>query len=356
MSVNHLTQLLEAKRRAGETILDLTESNPTRAGIAYPAGIIEALADPRALRYEPEPFGLPSARETIVREYDAPAARVIVTASTSEAYSWLFKLLCDPGDEVLIPRPSYPLFDHLAALESVRVHHYGLFYDHGWYIDFHALEQAVNPRTRAIVLVNPNNPTGHYLHQHERDQLLASAARAGLAVISDEVFRDYALSPAPDSVRSLDGATEGLVFTLNGLSKTAGLPQMKLAWMTASGNAGLVDAALARLEIIADAYLSAGTPIQCALEKLLPLRHEIQAQILTRLRQNLATLGRSGIRHLPVEGGWTAVITADAERLLQERNVLIQPGYFYDFESSAYSVVSLLTKPETFAAGIAAIL
>src|ERR1700733_14321000 len=224
------------------------------AGIEDPGGFLPTLAADAAPRYEPEPFVIPAARETIGREYGAPVDRVGMTASTSEAYSWLFKLLCDPGDEVLVPRPSYPLFDYLAALESVTVRHYGLFYDSpGWFIDFHTIERAINERTRAIVLVNPNNPTGHFLRRHELDQLTAF----GLPIISDEVFRDYALNPAPDSVLTLQGCEDVLVFALNGLSKTVGLPQMKLAWIILN-NAD----ALARLEIIADTYLSVGTPVQ----------------------------------------------------------------------------------------------
>ncbi len=234
----------------------MTESNPTHAGIDYPVGFLNSLTAEAATRYEPEPFGLPAAREAIAREYGARADRVVMTASTSEAYSWLFKLLCDPGDEVLVPRPSYPLFDYLAALESATVRHYGLFYDRfydrsGWFIDFHTIERAINERTRAIVLVNPNNPTGHFLRRHELAQLTAF----GLPIISDEVFRDYRLQPAPDSVLSLQDVKETLVFTLNGLSKTVGLPQMKLAWMIANGPPNRVREALKRLEIIADTYL-----------------------------------------------------------------------------------------------------
>jgi hypothetical protein len=357
MAMNDLARLLEAKHREGSKLLDLTESNPTRAGISYPAGIVEALADSRVLRYEPEAFGLPAAREAVAAAYGTRPARVAMTASTSEAYSWLFKLLCDPGDEVLIPRPSYPLFDHLAALESVRVRQYGLFFDHGWFIDFHTIEQSLNERTRAIVLVNPNNPTGHFIHQHESDQLLELALRHGIAVISDEVFRDYEIAAAADSVLTLDGSADGLVFALNGLSKTAGLPQMKLAWIVASGSDHLVSEAMARLEIIADAYLSAGTPIQCALPKLLDLRHSIQDEIRARLRGNLATLAASKFRFYPIEGGWTAVLSGmpDATDLLRKRNVLVQPGYFYDFEKTDHIVVSLLTKPEVFSAGLSQI-
>jgi aspartate/methionine/tyrosine aminotransferase len=352
MRPNALTELLRAKHRNGERILDLTESNPTHAGIAYPAGFLASLASDRAARYEPEPFGLPAARETIASEYGAPFDRVVMTASTSEAYSWLFKLLCDPGDNVLVPRPSYPLFDYLAALESVEVRHYGLFHDHGWFIDFHTLERAVDERTRAIVLVNPNNPTGHFLRRHE----LAQITSFGLPIISDEVFRDYLLHPASDSVLTLQGLDETLTFTLNGLSKTVGLPQMKLAWMIASGPRDQVREALERLEMIADTYLSAGTPVQCALPSLLELRKPVQSQIGERLRSNLACLRETALRTLEVEAGWYVVIVQEEGselRLLREHNVLVQPGYFYDFENSGCLVVSLLTPTDIFREGIA---
>jgi alanine-synthesizing transaminase len=351
MRPNALTEILQAKRQRGARILDLTESNPTHAGITYPTGFLDTLASNAALHYEPEPFGMPSAREIIARDCGAETSRVILTASTSEAYSWLFKLLCDPGDEVLIPRPSYPLFDYLAALESVNVRHYGLFYDHGWFIDFHTLERAITPRTRAIVLVNPNNPTGHFARQHELEQL----SSFGLPVISDEVFRDYQLDARADSVATLHNALDTLTFTLNGLSKTVGLPQMKLAWTIASGPAHLVSQALSRLEIIADTYLSVGTPVQCALEAMLQLRAPVQGQIMERLRTNLGILRASGLRKLDVEAGWYAIIrlTEGAElRLLEEHNVLLQPGYFYDFENPAYFVISLLTDTTTFQQGL----
>lgn len=350
---NSFSLLLEAKRRAGVAVLDLTESNPTRAGIVYPEGFLDALADPRAAQYEPEPFGLPAARELV-----GPPGRVVMTASTSEAYSWIFKLLCNPGDEVLVPRPSYPLFEYLAALESVVVRNYGLFYDHGaWCIDFHTIDRALNDRTRAIVVVNPNNPTGHFIARHE----LAELRARGIAIVSDEVFRDYAIAPRSESVLSIGEATEGLTFTLHGLSKAVGLPQMKLAWMIASGDDALVTEAMSRLEMIADTYLSAGTPVQCALPALLALREPVQKQILDRLRTNLRFLRASGLRVLDVEAGWYAVVLHNegddyAERLLRERDLLVQPGYFYDFEGSGYLVLSLLTRPEIFREGITRLL
>ncbi len=252
---------------------------------------------------------------------------------------------------VLVPRPSYPLFDYLAALESVEVRHYGLFYDHGWFIDFHTLERSIKERTRAIVVVNPNNPTGHFLRRHE----LAQLASFGLPMISDEVFRDYRLHPAADSVLTLQGVEETLTFTLNGLSKTVGLPQMKLAWMIANGPEDMVLEALQRLEIIADTYLSPGTPVQCALPELLKLREPVQRQIVDRLQGNLEYLRASGLRVLDVEAGWYAIVGQEegAElRLLSEHDVLVQPGYFYDFESAAWMVVSLLTPGDVFREGI----
>jgi alanine-synthesizing transaminase len=352
---NALSLLLEAKRLEGAEVLDLTESNPTRAGIVYPEGFLGALSDPRAARYEPDPFGLPAARELIAREYDVPSQNVVMTASTSEAYSWLFKLLCDPGDEVLVPRPSYPLFEYLAALESAVVRHYSLFYDHGsWCIDFHTIRQALNDRTRAIVIVNPNNPTGHFIAGHELRELRDLCAEFGIAIISDEVFRDYSFA----SRRAAPEVSENaLTFTLNGLSKAVGLPQMKLAWMIVNGHDDLVRAAMQRLEMIADTYLSAGTPVQCALQALLALREPVQRQIMARLRGNLEFLRASGLRTLEVEAGWYAIVTHRrgddfAEALLRDHDVLVQPGYFYDFESSGYLVLSLLTRSEVFREGV----
>lgn len=347
-ALNPLSTLLDRKRREGAAILDLTESNPTHAGIVYPSNLLAGLSNPAALQYEPEPFGLLSARKLIGDLYGSTAERVILTASTSEAYSWLFKLFCDPGDEVLVPRPSYPLFEYLAALESVRVTNYGLFYDHGWHIDFHALRSAITVRTRALVLVNPNNPTGHFLKQHELSELIS----LGLPIISDEVFRDYPLEPSADSVRTLQGAPGALVFTLNGLSKTVGLPQMKLAWMIATGPA---QEALNRLELIADTYLSAGTPVQLALQQLLAARENIQRQITRRCLANLAFLRKTGLKTLHADAGWYAVVAhpeENVEALLERHDVLVQPGYFYDFESSGYVVLSLLTPEAVFQEGV----
>jgi aspartate/methionine/tyrosine aminotransferase len=354
---NAISLLLEEKRRSGAHILDLTESNPTRAGIRYPAAFLEALADERAVRYEPEPFGLPFARQIVAREFGAPFERVALAASTSELYSWLFKLLCDPGDEVLTPRPSYPLFEHLAALECVAIRHYGLFYDYGWFIDVQSVREAITPRTRAVIVVNPNNPTGNFVRAREWAELMEICAERALAIISDEVFADYALSG------SSDAQVERLchVFRLNGLSKTVGLPQMKLAWMIAEGPR--IETALERLEIIADTYLSVGTPVQCAVESLLKLRGPVQSQIMARLRENLATITGSALRTLQVDAGWYVIVALPprlaeeetAERLLRDANVLVQPGYFYDFERAGYLVLSLLTPLAVFREGVAAV-
>lgn len=341
---NTISVLLEEKRRRGEPILDLTISNPTQAGIEYPAGFLSALANERALLYEPAAFGMPAARECIAREYRAPYDNVILTASTSEAYSWIFKLLCDPGCEVLVPRPSYPLFEYLAKLESVEVRHYSLFYDHGWYIDFHTIERALTSRTRALVLVNPNNPTGHFIKRREAEELADLCQSHGIALISDEVFADYQIDPDSDSLLSLQGLAD---FTLNGLSKAVGLPQMKLAWM-------ITKRPVPELEIIADTYLSVGAPVQVALPSLLALKEHVQRQILARVRENLAHVSR----RLRVEAGWYAIIPVldeeeTALRLLRESGILVQPGYFYDFEKPGYLVVSLLTQSEIFQSAVA---
>ncbi len=347
LTPNRLTELLKAKRAAGETILDLTESNPTAAGFDYPSEqILSAFADPRNLIYEPSAQGLLSARQAIGPHPE----RLLLTASTSEAYAYLFKLLTDPGDEVLVPRPSYPLFEFLATLESVRVVQYPLFYHEGWSIDMEALASAVTSRTRAVVLVNPNNPTGSYLKRNELQQLLGICGRHGLAIISDEVFADYAFQPDPERVATLEKAEKVLTFSMSGLSKVCGLPQLKLGWIRANGPCA--DEAMERLELIADTFLSVATPVQHALPQLLAAGRAVRDQIRARTKANLALLQR----HLHVEGGWYATVrvprTQSEEEwvlyLLNEHNILVQPGYFYDFDSEAYLILSLLTPPETF--------
>jgi aspartate/methionine/tyrosine aminotransferase len=351
---NFQTNRLSALRKTKSRVLDLTESNPTRAGLKYPGEeILDALADARGLGYDPEPRGLLSAREAVAQYYgDVPVSRILLTASTSEAYAYLFKLLCDPGDEILSPRPSYPLFEFLAGLESVRVVQYPLRYDGAWHIDFDALERAITPRTRAIVVVNPNNPTGSFLKKAEWARL----QQLGLPILSDEVFSDYAFAPDESRVPSLTGAEGVLTFSMSGLSKIAALPQMKLGWIVASGPGH--EAALDRLELIADTYLSVATPVQMALPRLLDAGAVVRAQIVERTRANLALLKPA--KPLHVEGGWYAILQVPRTRseeewaiaLLERHDVLVQPGFYFDFESEAFLVISLLTPPEVFAEGV----
>jgi alanine-synthesizing transaminase len=370
---NRLSALLESKRRSGARILDLTESNPTRAGFTYPAAeILEALADKRSLLYDPLPLGSPEARAAVSAYYrergrEAPPGRIAITTSTSESYAWLFKLLADPGDEVLAPRPSYPLFEFLAKLESVRIVQYPLAYHGSWSIDFEALERKLTSRTRAIVLVNPNNPTGSFLKKHELARLSALCAGTRTPIVSDEVFSDYAFGPDPERVETLVDTGEALTFSLSGLSKIAGLPQVKLGWIAASGP-GAAEA-MERLELIADTYLSTGTPVQHALPRLIETGRALRRQIARRTCGNLDALRAavapgSACAVLGVEGGWYAILRVPRTRseeewtleLLSRENVLVQPGFFFDFESEAYLVLSLLTPAETFREGIARLL
>ncbi len=369
---NPLSILLEEKRRACAPLLDLTESNPTQAGFTYPhLEIMKALADPAALRYEPTPWGLLSARDAVSRYYgergvEVPASLVLLTASTSEAYAYLFKLLADPGDEVLAPRPSYPLFEFLAGLESVAIRPYPLRYDGAWHVDFDALERAVTSRTRALVVVNPNNPTGSFLKREEAERLNHFTAAHGIAILSDEVFSDYGFGEDPARVATLAGNHTALTFSMSGLSKIAGLPQMKLGWIAVSGPRHA--SAMEKLEWIADTYLSVATPVQAAFPRLLEASQTVQAQIRQRTAVNLAGLrdrtAGSSANVLGVEGGWYAVLQVPRSRseeewvitLLREHDVLVQPGFFYDFESEAFLVLSLLTEPAAFAEGVRRIL
>lgn len=367
---NTLTCALEKRRLTGAPLFDLTQSNPTHAGIKYPH-VYDSLADPRCLKYEPVPFGVRSAREAIAGYYTAAGRktvdpdRMLLTASTSEAYSFLFKLLCDPGDEVLVPRPSYPLFDHLAQLECVQVRQYSLRYDGSWFVDIGSLRDQLTPRTRAIICVNPNNPTGSYLKRAEYQEIAGLCAARGLVLISDEVFADYEIEPEPDSLRTLTGESECLSFSLSGLSKVSGLPQMKLGWLIASGPGR--QQALERLEWIADTFLSVSAPVQLAMPALLAARHDVQAQIRERTANNLQFLrsaaANSACRLLRIEGGW--YVTLQVPRIqseeawtleLLERGVLVQPGFYFDFESEAFLVISLLTEPSVFQPGVRNIL
>jgi alanine-synthesizing transaminase len=367
---NKLARMLQDKRSAGAEVLDLTESNPTAAGLSYGSErVVKAFADPRWLRYEPAPAGILAARAAVSQYYSnrIPVDRILLTASTSEAYGFLFKLLADPGDEILAPRPSYPLFDFLAALDSVRIVQYPLAYDGGWAIDFEELAARITARTRAIVIVNPNNPTGSFLKKAELARLIAICREHGLAIISDEVFSDYGFEEDPARVRSLIDVEDVLTFSLSGLSKVSGLPQLKLGWIVVSGRES--SQAFERLELIADTYLSVGAPVQWAAGTLLDLREEIQSEIMTRVGRNLEFLREkvgadSPWRVLDVEGGWYAVLEAPRIHteenwvltLLEQDNVLVQPGFFFDFEKEAFLVLSLLTRPEVFEEGVRRIL
>jgi alanine-synthesizing transaminase len=377
LTPNRLTEALREMRAAGRAVLDLTVSSPTQAGIQYHAdSILKALADPAALEYDPQPKGLLRARQavaeyyscgadTLVREVDPES--LVLTTSTSEGYSHVFGLLCDPGDEVLVPKPSYPLFDFLAGLQDVTLVPYPLIHDHGWQIDLHALEQAVTGRSRAIVVVHPNNPTGSYVNDAERAVLNALCAKQGLALIADEVFLDYSL----DGIRRATFAVnhDTLTFTLSGLSKISALPQMKLAWILTCGPKPVKQAALDRLEIIADTYLSMNAPLQLAAPVLLEQRRNIQPAILERLRANLTELDRqlaqhSACRRLEVDGGWYAILRVPvtqsdddlAVAIVREECVLVHPGHFYDFPSDGFLVMSLLTPPSQFSEGVRRVL
>ncbi len=372
LAPNRLSEALERHRAAGKPLVDLTASNPTECGFAYDQrAILEALGNPAALRYEPEPRGLASARQAVCKYYAAHGVRadvddILLTTSTSEAYSYVFRLLCNPGDEVLVPAPSYPLFEFLAEIQDTRLVRYQLVYDHGWEIDFHALEQAISPRTRAIIVVHPNNPTGHFTKPSQIQKLNIICAARGLVLMVDEVFLDFGL--AGEKPASFAGNRDALTFTLSGLSKICGLPQMKAAWVVTCGPHELRRDALARLELIADTYLSMNAPVQLALPSFLSQRRTFQEQMMARIRRNLAELDRqlalqkvSG--RLELEGGWYAVLRVPATHsdedlaltLLEEQGVYVHPGHFFDFSSGGYLVLSLLVEEIHFSRGLASI-
>lgn len=372
LKTNELTKISQERKQQQLPILDLTESNPTWCGFDYGAEkLLAALADSRAAVYEPDPRGLLSARLAVADYYKGRGVRldpgqIFLTASTSEAYSFVFRLLADAGDRVLAPRPSYPLFDFLARLNDLELTDYPLVYNPPWRIDRETFARKISPRTRAALVVHPNNPTGSFVHKDDADFMLECCAKRSMALIADEVFSDYVwLEAEPVRAPGFAGETRALVFTLNGLSKISALPQMKCAWIVASGPAGLLEKAVARLEVIADTYLSVSTPVAWALPQLLDLRHAVQPQIARRLQSNLAALDARATKSSPVsrlesEGGWYAILRVPSTRtdedwaveLLKRKGVLVHPGHFYDFPRDGCLVISLLPRPEVFEEGI----
>jgi len=376
---------VQAARRRGLSLLDLTESNPTRAGLFDASPLVALLGHPRGVAYAPDALGHPVAREAIARYYaerdlSVDPSSVVLTASTSEAYGYLFKLLCERGDRILLPAPSYPLFEYLAASEDIALATYPLVREERWRIDMPALEAAIDEhsvgtaspsagRARAVLLVHPNNPTGSLARRDEAARLEDLANEHELAIIVDEVFGDYPLGDLPaDRLPSFAGRDRALTFVLSGLSKVLALPQLKLAWIAASGPAALVNEAIARLSVIADTYLSVSTPVQLALPELLAARHDVQRALRDRTRSNLRALDEAlhalgpeaPVRRLPVDAGWYAILevprihTDDAwiELLLDRAQVIVHPGYFFDFPDDGFLVVSLLPSPPVLHEGI----
>ena len=385
LSRNRFTQAIEDARAAGKQILDLTISNPTRIGLKYDSdAIVAAVSSAKMLDYDPQAKGLLHARQAVAACYGGQGAadnlaidpeNIVLTTSTSEGYSFVFRLLCNPGDEILVPKPSYPLFEFLADLQDVKLVPYPLLYDHGWQVDFHSLETALSARTRGIVIVHPNNPTGSYAKIAEVKKLNSICVLHQLALIVDEVFLDYKLDHAAGSQArhagyeaydSFGHNQDVLTFTLSGLSKIAALPQMKVAWIVTSGPRDLAAAAMERLEVIADTYLSMNAPVQWAIPALIEQRTSIQQQLLGRVRVNLAELDRQlssqkACERLNVEGGWYAVLRVPVTRtdeelaieLVRERSVLVHPGHFYDFPNDGFLVLSLIGPFDEFREGAA---
>lgn len=371
LAPNALTRALKELRSSGDQIFDLTISNPTEARIRPdPDAVLAALANPEAIHYDPQPRGLLEARNAVCRYYhdahgvfDLDPQRIVLTTSTSEAYSYVFKLLCNPDDEILVPKPSYPLFEFLAELSDVKLVAYPLLYDHGWQIDFDSLYKAATSRTRAVILVHPNNPTGSYVAAPETAALNDFCRDHNTALIVDEVFLDYAHDG--NSRQSFAGNAGALTFTLSGMSKISALPQMKFAWVSTSGPEELVRDADARLEVIADTYLSMNTPVQLAAPFFLDLRRTIQPLLLDRVRVNLAEIDRQLTHHpvcsrLQVDGGWYAILRVPALesdedlaiRLLRHAHVSVHPGHFYDFPTDGHLVLSLITAPDILREGV----
>jgi alanine-synthesizing transaminase len=387
LAPNALSEALARHLAEGKKLYDLSASNPTECGFEYDnEAILQALGDHDALAYVPDPKGLLRARQGVAEYYAGRGDKVavedlVLTTSTSEAYSFVFRLLCNPGEEILVPAPSYPLFGFLAEISDVRLVSYPLVYDYGWQIDFHALEQMITPRTRGVIVVNPNNPTGHFVKPQETSTLNEICATRKMAVIADEVFLDYVnCEPVSRREGAKPGVTRGLpnkrpdsfaantgalTFTMSGLSKVCGLPQMKAAWLVTTGPDTLKADALGRLEVIADTYLSMNAPVQLAIPALLQQRHGIQKQLTTRLRRNLAELdrqliGKKSCTRLDIEGGWYAVVRVPVTRtddelaveLLKNKNIYVHPGHFYDFPTDGHLIVSLIMPEPGFAEGI----
>ena len=375
LSTNRLSLALARLRSEKRPFLDLTGSNPTTAGFEYPSDLLKPLASRRGLEYDPQPFGMLAARRAVAADYarrgvTIASDRIVLTASSSESYSLLFKVLCNAGDEVLVPRPSYPLFEHLATLDGVVARPYELDVHAGWAIDAPGISRLVTPRTRALLMVSPNNPTGSYVSGTELGEAAAVAGASSLAIVVDEVFADYELTPGAAAFAGRVAERDDvLTFSLGGLSKAIGLPQVKLGWMAAAGPGPLLSEALEKLEMACDTYLSVSTPVQAALPELLEHGGTVRAQIQDRTRANLSLLrdlvaGTPECRVLPAGGGWSAVLqvpTLQSEEdlvvgLLETEAVLVHPGYFFDFPRESFLVVSLLTPRAVFHDGMTRIL
>jgi alanine-synthesizing transaminase len=374
LAPNRLATALTERRARGDRVIDLTASNPTCAGFDYPEDLLAPLAAPEALRYDPQALGAIDARVAVAQEYQRQGMavspeRIVLTASTSDAYSMLFKLLADPGDEVLVPRPSYPLFEHLTRLDAIEARPYDLEYHGSWSVDLPSVERALGPRSRALLVVSPNNPTGSVITRDELARVSAICA-ANVAIIADEVFIDYELEPgACAAAGRVIARDDVLSFTLGGLSKSVGLPQVKLGWIAVGGPAPLVSAAIARLELICDTYLAVSTPVQHAAPRMLTAGAMVRGQIAERVRHNYESLQASvsavpSCRVLRADAGWYAVMQVPAleseddlvVHLLADDGVLVHPGYFFDFPRECFVVVSLLPPPADFAEGVDCIL
>jgi alanine-synthesizing transaminase len=374
LAPNRLTRQLDERHRQDLPVLDLTESNPTRCGFAPEREILQSLQDPQALVYEPDPRGPLCARQAVCEYYAARGVsvapeQIFLTTSTSEAYTYVFRLLADPGDKVLVPQPSYPLFDFLAGINDLEVVSYPLHYQDEWRMGLDAVRDGWATGAKAAIVVHPNNPTGSFVKSPELDFLAECCRQNQGALIADEVFADYVLEAGEGRVLSHAADSQVLTFTLSGLSKISALPQMKLGWVVVSGPEGELKTALERLEVIADTYLSVSAPIAHALPALLEFRKTVQPRIMERLRSNLCWLGQQAascpeVKRLRTEGGWYAVLKVPervsdedwAVELLREEGVLVHPGHFYDFPDDGHLVISLLTDVPAFREGTGRIL